>query len=134
MKNNLGNNLRRLRLEKKYIRFGLSGQIINPATLPDFPKDEIGKTYLCKVIKDGQLLSTIPCSTEETVLVALERAGINAPSSCRSGECGFCRGRLTNGNVFIPNGIDSRRLADSSHGIIHPCCSYPMSNLTLILN
>ncbi len=123
-----------LKLEKKYIRFGLSGQIINPATLPDFPKDEIGKTYLCKVIKNGQLLSTIPCSTEETVLVALERGGINAPSSCRSGECGFCRARLTNGNVFIPNGIDSRRLADSSHGIIHPCCSYPMSNLTLILN
>ena len=123
-----------LKLEKKYIRFGLSGQIVNPASLPDFPKDEIGKTYLCKVIKGEELVATVPCSTEETLLVALEREGISAPSSCRSGECGFCRARLTSGNVFIPKGIDSRRLADSSHGIIHPCCSYPMSNLTIIIN
>lgn len=123
-----------LKLEKKYIRFGLSGQINNPATLPDFPKDEIGKTYLCKVIKSGRVIATIPCSTEESLLVALEREGISAPSSCRSGECGFCRAKLTSGNVFIPKGIDSRRLADSVHGIIHPCCSYPMSNLTLIIN
>lgn len=123
-----------LKLEKKYIRFGLSGQIVNPATLPDFPKDEIGKTYFCKVIKGGELTATIPCSTEETLLVSLEREGISAPSSCRSGECGFCRAKLTKGNVFIPEGIDSRRLADSSHGIIHPCCCYPMSDLTLIVN
>ena len=123
-----------LKLEKKYIRFGLSGQIVNPASLPDFPKDEIGKTYLCKVINGEELVATVPCSTEETLLVALEREGISAPSSCRSGECGFCRARLTSGNVFIPKGIDSRRLADSSHGIIHPCCSYPMSNLTIIIN
>ncbi len=123
-----------LKLEKKYIRFGLSGQIVNPASMPDFPKDEIGKTYLCKVINGGELIATVPCSTEETLLVALEREGINTKSSCRSGECGFCRARLIKGNVFIPNGIDSRRLADSSYGIIHPCCSYPMSNLTLIIN
>ena len=123
-----------LKLEKKYIRFGLSGQIINPASLSDFPKDETGKTYFCKVIKNGELVATIPCATEESLLVSLEREGIKTPSSCRSGECGFCRARLIKGNVFIPNGIDSRRLADSSHGIIHPCCSYPMSNLTLIIN
>ena len=123
-----------LKLEKKYIRFGLSGQIVNPASLPDFPKEQIGKSYLCKVIKNGELITTVPCATEETLLVSLEREGIKAPSSCRSGECGFCRAKLIKGNVFIPNGIDSRRLADSSHGIIHPCCSYPMSNLTLIIN
>ena len=123
-----------LKLEKKYIRFGLSGQIANPSSLPDFPKEQIGKSYLCKVIKNGELIATVPCATEETLLVSLEREGINSPSSCRSGECGFCIARLIKGNVFIPNGIDSRRLADSSHGIIHPCCSYPMSNLTLIIN
>lgn len=123
-----------LKLEKKFIRFGLSGQIVNPASLPDFPKDEIGKTYFCKVIKNGELVATIPCATEESLLVSLEREGIQAPSSCRSGECGFCRAKLIKGNVFIPNGVDARRFADSSHGIIHPCCSYPMSNLTLIIN
>ncbi len=123
-----------LKLEKKYIRFGLSGQISNPSTLPDFPKDAIGKTFICKVKSGGKVIATVPCSSEETVLVALEREGVVLKSACRSGECGLCRSRLISGNVFIPRGIDSRRLADSKYGIIHPCCSYPMSNLTLVIN
>lgn len=126
--------LAELRLENKYIRFGLSGQIENPATLPDFPQESKGLTFLCKVIKNGELIATIPCSSEESLLVALEREGIAAPALCRSGECGFCRSKLLKGNVFIPQGVDSRRLADSGYGIIHPCCSYPMSNLTLVIN
>ena len=126
--------LAELRLENKYIRFGLSGQIENPATLPDFPQEAKGLTFLCKVIKNGELIATIPCSSEESLLVALEREGIAAPALCRSGECGFCRSKLLKGNVFIPQGVDNRRLADSGYGIIHPCCSYPMSNLTLVIN
>ena len=123
-----------LKLENKFIRFGLSGQIENPSTLPDFPQSAKGLTFLCKVIRDGELVATIPCSAEETLLVALEKEGIAAPSLCRSGECGFCRSKLLKGNVFIPQEVDNRRLADSSYGIIHPCCSYPMSNLTLVIN
>lgn len=123
-----------LKLENKYIRFGLNGQINNPETLSDFPQDAVGKTFLCKIIKNGEAVTTVPCSSTETLLVALEREGIEAPSLCRSGECGFCRAKLLKGNVFIPQGIDNRRLADSSHGIIHPCCSYPMSDMTLIIN
>ncbi len=123
-----------LKLENKFIRFGLSGQIENPSTLPDFPRDAKGLTFLCKVIQNGELVATIPCSAEETLLVALEKEGIATPSLCRSGECGFCRSKLLKGNVFIPQEVDNRRLADSSHGIIHPCCSYPMSNLTLVIN
>ncbi len=122
-----------LKLENKYIRFGLNGQINNPETLPDFPPDAIGKTFLCKVMKDGKLVSTVPCCSTESLLVALEREGIQAPSLCRSGECGFCRAKLLKGNVFIPKDVDMRRLADSSHGIIHPCCSYPMSDMTLVI-
>ncbi len=123
-----------IRLENKFIRFGTSGQIDNPGNLSDFPQNAKGLTFLCKIIKNGELIATIPCYSEESLLVALEREGIESPSICRSGECGFCRAKLLKGNVYIPNGIDNRRLADSSYGIIHPCCSYPMSNLTLVIN
>lgn len=123
-----------LKLENKYIRFGLSGQIENPSALADFPEEAKGLTFLCKVIKNGNLIATIPCSSEESLLVSLEREGIASPSLCCSGECGFCRSKLLKGNVFIPQGVDNRRLADSGYGIIHPCCSYPMSNLTLVIN
>ena len=67
----------------------------------------------------------------ETVLVALERAGIAAPSRCRGGECGWCRSRLAEGDVFIPDYLDKRRMADVLAGYIHPCCSYPLGDLTL---
>ncbi len=123
-----------LKLQRKFIRMGLNGQIENPASLDDFPKNAVGLTFLCKVIKNGEIIATVPCSSEESLLVALEREGVKAPSKCRSGECGFCRSKLLQGNVFIPKDTDYRRLADSSHGIIHPCVSYPMSNLTLEIN
>ena len=123
-----------LKLENKFVRFAPTGQIENPSALPDFPQDALDKTFLCKVMHDGKVITTVPCKSTETLLVALERDGVNVPSRCRSGECGFCRSKLIKGNVFIPSGIDTRRLADSSYGVIHPCCSYPMTDLTLVLN
>lgn len=123
-----------LKLENKYIRFASNGQIENPSALPDFPQDAVDKTFLCKVIHQNKLITTVPCKSTETLLVALERDGVSVPSLCRSGECGFCKSKLIKGNVFIPSGVDTRRLADSSYGVIHPCCSYPMSDLTLVLN
>lgn len=132
--NQISPHLSLMKFERKYLRFGLNGQINNPASLEDFPTEAKGKTFLCKVIKAGETLGTFACSSEETVLVALERAGIETPSLCRSGECGFCRAKLIKGNVFIPNGTDYRRAVDTKYGIIHPCMSYPMSNLTIIIN
>ncbi len=132
--NRVSPQISELKLPKKFIRFGLNGQVENPSKLPDFPTEMRGLTFLCKVIKAGELIATVPCFSEESLLVALEREGIEAPSLCRSGECGFCRSKLIKGNVFIPQGADYRCLADSGYGIIHPCCAYPMSNLTLVIN
>ena len=123
-----------LKLENKFVRFAPNGQIENPAALSDFPQDAIDKTFLCKIIRENKVITTVPCKSTETLLIALERDGVSIPALCRSGECGFCRSKLLKGNVYIPSGVDSRRVADSSFGIIHPCCSYPMSDLTLVLN
>ena len=49
---------------------------------------------------------------DETLLVALERAGIPAVSRCRSGACGFCHSRLIGGEFAIYNHEDHRRAAD----------------------
>ena len=123
-----------LGLERKDIRLNIGNKNKEAKSIPDFPPEFLGKTFELKVKKDGKVLKTIPCKSEETILVALERAGISARSHCRVGSCGFCKTRLTKGNVFIPTGTDSRRLADSAHGIIHPCVSYATSDITLQLN
>ena len=61
----------------------------------------------------------------------LERAGITAPSRCRSGECSWCRSKLVSGEVFVPEKTDGRRRADIEFGYIHPCASFPMSDIVL---
>lgn len=86
-------------------------------------------------VKDGDGEKfTVPCRGEETVLVALERAGIAVPARCRSGECGFCRSRLVAGSVFIPHENDFRRLSDLRYGYIHPCCCYPLGDIEIKIN
>ena len=73
----------------------------------------------------------IPALAGESLLVALERAGLKPPSKCRSGVCSFCRCELRSGKVFIPEDTDGRRGADKKHGFIHACASYPLSDLSI---
>lgn len=75
---------------------------------------------------------TVPADARETTLTALERAGLKVPSKCRAGGCGFCHSKLVSGSFSIA-GQDKRRLADAKFGYIHPCCSYPDSDMELIV-
>ena len=74
---------------------------------------------------------SITASSRETLLSAMERAGIHAPSRCRSGECGWCRSLLVSGEVHIPEQNDGRRMADRKTGRIHPCCAFPLSDIVI---
>lgn len=126
----IGSQLESFHLEKKWIRYELFGAQMNPATQEDYPLAAADATYQVQVLRRDEV-QTIPARADETLLIALERAGIKAPSRCRSGECGFCRSRLITGEVYIPEQVDGRRLADKHFGYIHPCCSYPLENLTI---
>ena len=95
-----------------------------------YPQEARGKEFTI-VVKQGPQEWTIPASADEPVLVAIERASIKAPSRCRAGECGWCHSRLNSGTVFIPQENEMRRWADKHYGYIHPCCSFPTSDLTL---
>lgn len=74
----------------------------------------------------------IKANSNETLLIAMERAGLRVPAKCRAGGCGFCHSKLVKGKFSIA-GADKRRLADSKFGYIHPCCSYPDSDMELIV-
>ena len=56
-------------------------------------------------------------------------AGIAAPSDCRSGRCGWCRSQLLQGEVYVPQSVDGRRMADKLYGYVHPCCTFPLSDV-----
>ena len=53
------------------------------------------------------------------------------PARCRSGECGFCHSHLLSGKVYVPEHMEYRRMADYKFGCIHPCCSFPLTDLVL---
>jgi len=122
--------IEKLGLEKKFVRHELFGERKNPEKLANYPGEDVNKTYRLTVTSCGDS-QVIDCKANESILVALERAGIACPAHCRSGECGFCRSRLISGNVFVPSEYDGRRQADLKFNYIHPCCSYALSDLAI---
>ncbi|HNX15442.1 MAG TPA: iron-sulfur cluster-binding domain-containing protein [Oscillospiraceae bacterium] len=121
--------IEKLNLTGKFIRHELYAAAASPGKFKDYPGDT-GKAFTLTVKLYGETL-TMPMASSETVLVALERAGVAAPSRCRGGECGWCRAKLDSGEVFLPAFLDKRRMADVRAGYIHPCCSYPLGDLAI---
>ena len=123
----------KLGLPRRRVRHEAYGEYHNADRDDGFPQDAVGKTFQLTVeLPDGQRV--IPAKSGESLLVALERAGIHAPSKCRSGECGFCRSRLGEGSVYVPSVIEYRRGADKKDGYVHPCCSFPTSDCRIFVN
>ena len=121
---------KKLGLPKRRYRMEMSGDYLGAADNEDYPKAQAGQSYTLTVDIRGQKL-TVPCRAGESLLWAMERAGIKAPSHCRSGECGWCHSRLVSGEVYIPADADGRRLGDIKFNWIHPCVSFPLSDVEL---
>lgn len=120
-------------IERKYIRREVFGEIKDIDKYEGFPQDATEKSFNLRV-HIGDDSSTIPAKATESLLVALERAGLCPPSGCRSGACGLCRSLLIDGHVYIPKDVDGRRMADIQFGYIHPCSTFPVSDVEMIVS
>lgn len=88
------------------------------------------RTFKLKVhIRDA--IYTIDALENETLLTAMEKAGVKSPSRCKSGSCGFCHSRLISGEYYVSKEHEYRRQADLKFGYIHPCCTYPESDMEI---
>ena len=124
--------VKKLGLPKRRVRYEAPGEY-KVKNDPKFSKDALEKTYKIKVdLPDGRKI--IDARADESILVALERAGIKAPSHCRSGECGFCRMRVKSGEYYAPESTEHRRGADIKNGYIHACTAFPLSDLHILLD
>lgn len=120
----------KLNKPRRQVRREMLGVTHNVSEQEGYPKSAAGKIFNLTV-KQADREYHIQARADETILVAVERAGITAPSRCRSGECGWCRSKLISGEVFMPKENEYRRWADKQHGYIHPCCSFPVSDIVL---
>ena len=125
----LARELPGLDLDEKHIRREFVPAPASPTYFGSYAGDA-SKVFTLKLRFLGEERQ-IPLRADEPILTAIERAGIAAPSRCRSGECGWCRSRLIGGDVFVPDSMDGRRLADAGAGYIHPCSSWALSDLEL---
>lgn len=130
MYNFLDGEIAKLNLRRKFVRREMFGAIKEPWNQPGYPQDVRGKSFKLKVVQYANEYQ-VEASADEPLLVALERAGIAAPSRCRSGECGWCRSKLVSGKVYIPEKTDGRRAADLDFDYIHPCSSFPVSDVVI---
>ncbi len=121
--------LAKLDLERKFIRHEMFGEFHDPASQPDYPAG-VPETVKITVTQAGEK-KTVEGSSNDSVLQILEKNGIAAPARCRSGECGFCHSLLISGKIYTPPHMDYRRMADLQFGFIHPCCSFPLTDLEL---
>ena len=74
---------------------------------------------------------TVDAAENETLLTAMERAGIPAPNKCRAGGCGYCHSKWLSGEFVVADGRDGRREADRKFGFVHPCVTYPLSDMEI---
>ena len=123
--------IEKLGLAKKYIRHEMFGEFHNPKTQEDYPAGVPEKIKITVTVQDKTYI--IFGSSSDSVIQILEKSEIPVPARCRSGECGFCHSRLLSGEIYIPKHLEYRRLADYKFGGFHPCCSFPLTDLEIIV-
>ena len=121
--------IEKLNIRRKFVRHELFGEYFHPEKNEDY-KGDINASFTLTVRINGEE-HKIYCNADTTLLRAMEAAGLNPPSDCRSGRCGWCHSQLISGDVYIPASVDGRRAADKIFGYIHPCCSFPLSDVVI---
>ena len=127
----LDEQIKSLNLERKWIRHELQGEVHNPTALPDYPLEKRKDTTVQITVHICDKTKVLQVSTEDTILQSLEKNGISAPAHCRSGECGWCHSLLVKGEVYMPKHLEHRREADKDFNYIHPCCTFPLTDIEI---
>ena len=126
----LREEVKKLNAPARRIRFEVFGQAKDISSFPGYPTEKKDDVYTLTVLR-GIHKDEIPAKASESLVVACERAGIILLTDCRSGECGFCRTKVLNGEYYVCPENDGRRAADKDFDYVHACATYPLSDMTI---
>ena len=122
--------LEKLGKPRRRVKRELSGPLPDITLVEGWPEKLDGREEFAVSIEGTGKAFKARCG--EPLLNSLERNGSGVDALCRSGECGVCRTRLVKGEVFMSPSVSLKK-ADAIFGYIHPCASYPMSDVTIRL-
>ena len=92
-------------------------------------KNSGDKSFNVQLIKSKKIIAV---SSNETLLDAIESAGVSVNYDCRVGNCGMCAVKVVNGDVEHRDNVLSK--ADKAEGLMCVCVSRATSeNLVLDL-
>ena len=121
-----------LNLPRRRLRHEMFGEVKDARTMPDWPRDVQDGEFAVTALGEDRIWS-LRCRAGQSLMDAMERGGVGASFRCRSGECGWCRTKLLSGDVYVVPASDGRPAGDAANGWIHPCGSFPLSDVTLEL-
>lgn len=120
--------LEKLNIPRSRVRKEVQTLPADPTKLAAWPQEITVKDTFKITLPDGQ---TIDAKATDTILETVERSGLEVRTQCRAGECSLCRTKLKSGKVFQPEHALLRR-SDMKFGYIHPCVTYPISDIELL--
>ena len=119
-------------LEEQIPALGLERKYIRIERTPDALCRNEDDVYKIKVHSRERVFE-IEAPSCETVLASLEKSGFALRNMCRVGGCGFCRSKIVSGN-YVATKYEKLRLADKDFQYFHPCCSYPLSDMEIVVS
>ena len=123
----------KLDIPKRRIRYDVPGQPKDISLSEGYPAEKKKDVYELKVCQ-GIKETVVPARADESLAVALERAGLKIHTACRSGSCGVCRIKVLEGEYYVNPENDGRRRADKDFGYVHSCSTYPLSDMSIRIN
>lgn len=121
----------KLNIKQKFVRKELFGEVFNPSADKDYPGAKTKTVKITVTVRDETFV--IDADPNDSIMRSLEKNSIAVPAHCRSGECGYCHSTLVSGDIYVPKKVDGRRLADYKYGGIHPCVTFPLSDIEIIV-
>ncbi len=87
------------------------------------------KTFRVRI--DGQASAAIEADSETSLFVAMTRAGVAWPVSCRNGTCRTCIARLLQGQVRYDIPWPGLSADEKEEGYCLPCVARPMADVVI---
>jgi len=122
--------LEELGVPPRRVRTELSGPPPDVTVVEGWPASVKAGAEVTVTVETARGAERFEAPCDEPLLNSLERNRLAIDNLCRSGECGVCRTKLVSGDVFMPSTAALRR-SDARFGYIHPCMSYPLTDVVM---